>query len=211
MAPDQGRPRQPAERRIGDDADRRLAGSSPWRPSLRPSSASSVRTSLPRPSIQHQFGPPGHCRVPGHRGHGPVDRRPSGSPESRPRGVDLPRALTIGFSQAAALLPGISRSGRPLPPDFPGPEPRVRSPLRLPAGHPHHPGGRPVRRPASVGSRAAERAARGHLVGLVVAAVSGWASIRFLLHWLRTRSLAVFSVERIILAAVVVILVAMGH
>ena len=116
-------------------------------------------------------------------------------------GVDLPRALTIGFSQAAALLPGISRSGATIATGlFLGLEPRISGPLQLPPGHPDHPGCRPVRRPSLLTAALPSEQLVAMLVGLVVAAVSGWLSIRFLLNWLRTRSLAVFSVERIILA-----------
>ncbi len=127
-------------------------------------------------------------------------------------GVDLPRALTIGFSQAAALLPGISRSGATIATGlFLGLDREsaarfsflLATPITLGAG--------------LYGARHLLTAALpseqlvAMLVGLVVAAVSGWLSIRFLLNWLRTRSLAVFSLERIILAAVVVVFVAMGH
>ncbi len=48
-------------------------------------------------------------------------------------------------------------------------------------------------------------------VGFVVAALSGLIAIGFLLAWLRTRSVTVFSVYRIGFAAVIVLLVATGR
>jgi len=45
----------------------------------------------------------------------------------------------------------------------------------------------------------------------VAAAIAGLLAIGFLLSWLRTRSVAVFSIYRIGLAAVVVLLVLAGH
>jgi undecaprenyl-diphosphatase len=127
-------------------------------------------------------------------------------------GVDLPRALTIGFSQAAALLPGISRSGATIATGlFLGLDREtaarfsflLATPITLGAGL-------YGARHLLTGDLPSDQLVA-MLVGLIVAAVSGWASIRFLLNWLRTRSLTVFSVERIILAAVVVVLVAIGH
>jgi undecaprenyl pyrophosphate phosphatase UppP len=47
--------------------------------------------------------------------------------------------------------------------------------------------------------------------GFAAAAISGAFAIGFLLRWLRTRSLAVFCVERVLLAALVVVLLALGH
>ena len=48
-------------------------------------------------------------------------------------------------------------------------------------------------------------------VGFAVAAAAGIVAIGFLLSWLRTRSVAVFSIYRIALAAVVVVLVIIGR
>lgn len=127
-------------------------------------------------------------------------------------GVDLPRALTIGFSQAAALLPGISRSGATIATGlFLGLDREsaarfsflLATPITLGAGL------YGARHLLTADLPSEQLVAM--VVGLVVAAVSGWASIRFLLNWLRTRSLAVFSVERIVLAGVVVVFVVMGH
>jgi undecaprenyl-diphosphatase len=126
--------------------------------------------------------------------------------------VGAGRALTIGLSQAAALLPGISRSGATLGTGLAFGLTResaarfaflLATPITLGAG--------------IYGSRhlltathtANEWVAIG--VGFVAAAVAGAVAIGFLLRWLRTRSVAVFSLERILLACLVVVLLATGH
>jgi undecaprenyl pyrophosphate phosphatase UppP len=48
-------------------------------------------------------------------------------------------------------------------------------------------------------------------VGFAAAAISGMLAIGFLLSWLRTRSVTIFSVYRIVFAAFVVLLVFNGH
>jgi undecaprenyl pyrophosphate phosphatase UppP len=48
-------------------------------------------------------------------------------------------------------------------------------------------------------------------VGFVVAALAGLAAIGFLLAWLRSRSVAAFSVYRIVFAVLIVILVLIGR
>jgi undecaprenyl-diphosphatase len=47
--------------------------------------------------------------------------------------------------------------------------------------------------------------------GFAAAAISGAVAIGFLLRWLRTRSMTIFCLERIALAALVVVLLALGH
>jgi undecaprenyl-diphosphatase len=126
--------------------------------------------------------------------------------------LSVPAALTVGLSQALALLPGISRSGATITAGLAlGLEREaaarfsflLATPITLGAG--------------LYGSRklltethtSTEWIAIG--VGFVVAAVAGMAAIGFLLSWLRSRSVTVFSVYRVAFAALVVALVVMGR
>ncbi|MEO6294207.1 MAG: undecaprenyl-diphosphate phosphatase [Candidatus Limnocylindria bacterium] len=121
-------------------------------------------------------------------------------------------ALAIGFSQALALLPGISRSGATIAAGLAlglNRESAARfsfllaTPITLGAG--------------LYGSRklltethtATEWLAIA--VGFAVAALAGLAAIGFLLAWLRRRSVAIFSLYRIGFAAVIVLLVIIGR
>jgi undecaprenyl-diphosphatase len=126
--------------------------------------------------------------------------------------VGAGRALAVGLSQAAALLPGISRSGATMATGlFFGltRETAARfsfllaTPITLGAGL------YGSRHLLTASHTSTEWAAIG--VGFVTAAISGAFAIGFLLRWLRTRSLAVFCAERVVLAALVVVLVALGH
>jgi undecaprenyl-diphosphatase len=116
--------------------------------------------------------------------------------------VGAGRALTIGFSQAAALLPGISRSGatRETAARFSF---LLATPITLGAGL------YGSRHLLTASHTSTEWLAIG--VGFATAAVSGAIAIGFLLRWLRTRSLAVFCAERVLLAGLVVVLLALGH
>jgi len=126
--------------------------------------------------------------------------------------VTAPTALTIGFSQALALLPGISRSGATIAAGLALGLTReaaarfsflLATPITLGAG--------------LYGSRSllsethggAEWVAIG--IGFAASAVAGLFAIGFLLSWLRTRSVAVFSLYRIGFAALVVVLVLAGR
>jgi undecaprenyl-diphosphatase len=126
--------------------------------------------------------------------------------------VGAGRALMIGFSQAAALLPGISRSGATMATGLAFGLTRetaarfsflLATPITLGAG--------------LYGSRHLLTASHSSTewvaiaVGFAAAAISGAFAIGFLLRWLRTRSLAVFCAERVLLAGLVVVLLAMGH
>ena len=121
-------------------------------------------------------------------------------------------ALTIGFSQALALLPGISRSGATITAGLAlglNREAAARfsfllaTPITLGAG--------------LYGSRRLfETALTGEQwlavgVGFAVSALSGLVAIGFLLAWLRRRSVAIFSLYRIVFAAVIVVLVVVGR
>ncbi|MGH2418537.1 MAG: undecaprenyl-diphosphate phosphatase [Candidatus Limnocylindria bacterium] len=121
-------------------------------------------------------------------------------------------ALTIGLSQALALLPGISRSGATITAGLAlglSRESAARfsfllaTPITLGAGLY---GSRRLLTEAHTGT---EWLAIG--VGFVVAAASGMLAIGFLLSWLRRRSVTVFSLYRVGLAAVVVVLVLIGR
>ena len=126
--------------------------------------------------------------------------------------VTLPAALTIGVSQALALLPGISRSGATISAGLALGLTReaaarfsflLATPITLGAGLY---GSRRLLDEAHTGT---EWLAIG--VGFAAAAVSGMLAIGFLLAWLRSRSVAVFSLYRIGLAVVVVALVVLGR
>ncbi len=122
------------------------------------------------------------------------------------------RALAIGLSQAAALLPGISRSGATMSTGLAFGLTRetaarfsflLATPITLGAGiygsrhllPPATP--RPNGWPSPPDSRRRPSPARWP---------SGSCS-----RWLRTRSMAVFCVERVLLAALVVVLLVLGH
>ncbi|HSM38497.1 MAG TPA: undecaprenyl-diphosphate phosphatase [Candidatus Limnocylindrales bacterium] len=121
-------------------------------------------------------------------------------------------ALTIGFSQALALLPGISRSGATITAGLALGLTReaaarfsflLATPITLGAG--------------LYGSRHlldANHSATQWLAiggGFVAAAAAGMLAIGFLLAWLRTRSVAIFSLYRFAFAALVVVLVLAGR
>jgi undecaprenyl-diphosphatase len=127
-------------------------------------------------------------------------------------GLTLPGAVTIGLSQALALLPGISRSGATISTGLALGLTResaarfsflLATPITLGAG--------------LYGSR--------HLLdvshtqtewlaiaaGFATAAISGMLAIGFLLSWLRHRSVTIFSLYRIGFAALIVALVVAGR
>jgi undecaprenyl-diphosphatase len=121
-------------------------------------------------------------------------------------------ALTIGLSQALALLPGISRSGATITAGMALGLTRetaarfsflLATPITLGAGLY---GSRRLLTEAHSGT---EWLAIG--VGFAAAAISGIIAIGFLLAWLRSHSVAVFSLYRVALAAVVVLLVWAGR
>jgi undecaprenyl-diphosphatase len=128
------------------------------------------------------------------------------------RDVTVATALTVGFSQALALMPGISRSGATLTAGLALGLTResaarfsflLATPITLGAGLY---GSRRLFTEAHTGT---EWLAIG--VGFAAAAIAGLLAIGFLLSWLRTRSVAVFSLYRVGFAALVVVLVLTGH
>jgi undecaprenyl-diphosphatase len=123
--------------------------------------------------------------------------------------LTFPRALTIGLAQALALIPGISRSGISISTGlFVGlnRESAARfsflmaTPITLAAG-----------------LYEAVKVAQGDIgstvdivplvIGMIAALISGLLAIHFLLRYLRTNSLAVFVIYRIVLAAIVIVAV----
>ncbi|HEX9634459.1 MAG TPA: undecaprenyl-diphosphate phosphatase [Candidatus Limnocylindria bacterium] len=134
---------------------------------------------------------------------------------ARRREVDelsTPSALAIGVSQALALLPGISRSGATITAGLALGLNRqaaarfsflLATPITLGAGL------YGSRRLLTETHTQTEWLAIG--VGFVVAALSGLVAIGFLLAWLRTRSVTIFSAYRIGFAALIVALVMMGR
>ena len=121
-------------------------------------------------------------------------------------------SLAIGFSQAVALLPGISRSGATLTTGLALGLTREAAarfsfllavPITLGAGIY---GSRHLLTEPHTG---VEWLAIG--VGFAAAAISGMLAIGFLLSWLHRRSVTIFSVYRIVFAAFIVWLVFIGH
>ena len=121
-------------------------------------------------------------------------------------------ALAIGLSQALALLPGISRSGATITAGLALGLTResaarfsflLATPITLGAGL------YGSRRLLDEALTANEWLAIG--VGFIVAALSGLLAIGFLLSWLRRRSVALFSLYRVVFAAVIVVLVLVGR
>jgi undecaprenyl-diphosphatase len=126
--------------------------------------------------------------------------------------INAPAALTIGFSQALALLPGISRSGATLTTGLALGLTReaaarfsflLATPITLGAGL------YGSRRLLTESHTGIEWLAIG--VGFAVAAASGLLAIGFLLSWLRRRSVTAFTLYRIAFAALIVTLVFIGH
>lgn len=126
--------------------------------------------------------------------------------------LSTPSALVIGLSQALALLPGISRSGATITAGLAlglTRESAARFSFLLATPITAGAGLYGSRRLLTEGHTQTEWLAIA--VGFVVAALSGLVAIGFLLAWLRSRSVTVFSVYRIGLAALVVALVASGR
>ena len=127
-------------------------------------------------------------------------------------GLSVPGAVTIGLSQALALLPGISRSGATISTGLAlglSRESAARfsfllaTPITLGAGLY---GSRKLLDVSHTGMEWLAIAA-----GFAAAAISGMLAIGFLLSWLRHRSVTVFSVYRVLFAGLIVVLVMTGR
>ncbi len=128
------------------------------------------------------------------------------------RSITLRDAIVIGFAQALALIPGVSRSGATITAGLALGMTReaaarfsflLATPITLGAGLY---GSRDLLTEAHSG---VEWLAIG--AGFGAAAISGLLAIGFLLAWLRRRSVAAFSLYRLAFAAVVVALVLAGR
>ena len=201
------------ERRIGDDPDRRIA----WLLLAATIPAAVIGFALEGliADAFHGDSDPARLAIAGFLVLGAAALWLADRLGSRSRELDAitaPTALTIGFSQALALLPGISRSGATITAGLALGLTResaarfsflLATPITLGAGLY---GSRRLLTEAHTGT---EWLAIG--VGFVVAALSGLLAIGFLLAWLRRRSVTAFSVYRIGFAAVIVLLVAVGR
>jgi undecaprenyl-diphosphatase len=127
-------------------------------------------------------------------------------------GLSVPGAVTIGLSQALALLPGISRSGATISAGLALGLTResaarfsflLATPITLGAGL------YGSRKLLDVGHTGMEWLALA--AGFAAAAISGMLAIGFMLSWLRTRSVTVFSVYRLLFAGLIVGLVLVGR
>jgi undecaprenyl-diphosphatase len=201
------------ERRIGDDLDRRLA----WLLALAtvPAVVIGFLGEDLIDEVLHGGSDPVRLAIAGFLVIGALgllaaDRL--GSRQRDIRHVGVAGALVVGFSQALALLPGISRSGATITAGLAMGLTReaaarfsflLATPITFGAG--------------LYGSR--DLLAETHNVtewvaigaGFAAAAISGLLAIGFLLSWLRTRSVAVFSIYRLGFAALVVGLVLAGR
>jgi len=135
-----------------------------------------------------------------------------GSRRDRIEDLSSAKAVSIGLSQALALLPGISRSGATMSAGLLFGLTReaaarfsflLATPITLGAGLY---GSRHLLTETHTGN---EWLAIG--AAFVVAAVSGALAIGFMLRWLRTRSMGIFSAYRLAFAALIVGLVIAGR
>ena len=201
------------ERRIGDDPDRRIA----WLLIVATIPAALMGFGL-EGLIENTFHADDYAArlaiagflVVGALGLWLADR--FGSQRRDLSDVTTPTALSIGVAQALALFPGISRSGATITAGRALGMKReaaarfsflLATPITLGAGL------YGSRRLLTETHSGVEWLAIG--VGFAVAAISGLVAIRFLLDWLRSRSLTVFSLYRVGFAALIVALVMVGR
>jgi len=128
----------------------------------------------------------------------------------RTKGVDdvtFPIAISIGAAQALALIPGISRSGISISASrLAGLDREAAARFSFLMATPITAGAALFELRKLVAGETGLDVSVGPLVaGMVAAFVSGIIAIGFLLRYLRTRSLTIFVVYRLVLAAVVVV------
>ena len=121
--------------------------------------------------------------------------------------VTFPIAIAIGAAQALALIPGISRSGISISASrFAGLDREAAARFSFLMATPITAGAAIFEVRKLVTGEAGVTASLGPLaVGMMAAFVSGMIAIGFLLRYLKTRSLTVFVVYRLIVAAVVIV------
>lgn len=201
------------DRRIGGDTDRRLA----WLLVLAtiPGAALGFMLEGPIAELFHEGGGGSRLAIAAFLVVGAValiaaDRWGGGARSlSSLRPLD---ALAVGLAQGAALLPGISRSGSTIAAGLALGLDReaaarfsflLATPITLGAGLY---GSRHLFAQPLVGEEWLALA-----VGFAASAIAGLLAIGFLLRWLRRRSVAVFGIYRLGLAALVVALVVAGR
>ena len=201
------------ERRIGDDPDRRMA----WLLILGTIPAAVIGFSLEDviEGTFHGDSDAARLAIAGFLVIGAAALYAADRLGARRRELDDVRtgtAVAVGFSQALALLPGISRSGATLTAGLALGLTResaarfsflLATPITLGAGL------YGSRRLLEASPTSTEWIAIA--VGFAAAAISGMLAIGFLLSWLRHRSVAIFCIYRIVFAAVIVLLVAAGR
>ena len=121
--------------------------------------------------------------------------------------VTFPIAIAIGAAQALALIPGISRSGISISASrFAGLDREAAARFSFLMATPITAGAAIFEVRKLVTGEAGVTASLGPLaVGMMAAFVSGMIAIGFLLRYLKTRSLTIFVVYRLIVAAVVIV------
>lgn len=129
---------------------------------------------------------------------------------ARTKGVDdvtFPVAIGIGAAQALALIPGISRSGISISAGrFAGLDREAAARFAFLMATPITAGAALFEiRKLAIGEAGVEVSAAPLVAGMLAAFFSGMLAIGFLLRYLRTNSLTVFVVYRLVVAAIVVI------
>ena len=127
---------------------------------------------------------------------------------ARDRGHQAQDAVVIGFAQALALIPGVSRSGATITAGLFRLRPRGRRALLVPAESPAVvlSGLFEMRKIGDPGGAGAIETALATIAAFVV----GYAAIAWLLKWLANHSMMIFVVYRVALGALVIALTATG-
>lgn len=117
-------------------------------------------------------------------------------------------AVVIGFAQALALFPGISRSGITIAAGlFRGLEREAAARFAFLIGIPIIAGAGLWKMRSIASGEFAELDLAVLTAGVIAAAISGWLAIGFLLRYLRAHSLGIFIGYRLVLAAVFFVLI----
>jgi undecaprenyl-diphosphatase len=121
--------------------------------------------------------------------------------------MTLPQAFGIGVAQAVALVPGISRSGISISAGlFVGLTREAAARFSFLMGTPVIAGAGLYEGVQLIRGEAGAPVEVGPMVvGLIASFVAGMAAIAFLLRYLRTNTMAIFVVYRLVLAAIVIV------